>query len=227
MSTSSRTGTRSIIHLQRLLCQGTILATAIQPFSSSAFVLRTAGASCSPRIYQQTTPSVVAPRVARRYHTLQQMSPSSNGGDKSYIDKLALILVNSKQEQLVARSHGRSVFYTPGGKRETGESDEQALNRECLEELAVDISKATRTPARIESYGTFEAQAYGKPEGTMVRMTCYRISPRDAEIELEKLVEASSEVEELKWIDSSFDKEKLTVTGIMILEDLKEKGLIR
>jgi len=30
----------------------------------------------------------------------------------------------------------------------------------------------------------------------------------------------------LKWIDSTFDREKLTVTGIMILEDLKEKGLI-
>ena len=60
----------------------------------------------------------------------------------------------------------------------------------------------------------------------MVRITCYRVLPRDAEIELSKLVKANEEVEELGWISSSYDKEKLTVTGIMILDDLKGKGLI-
>eukprot|EP00569_Conticribra_weissflogii_P015766 CAMPEP_0171405688 /NCGR_PEP_ID=MMETSP0880-20121228/16336_1 /TAXON_ID=67004 /ORGANISM="Thalassiosira weissflogii, Strain CCMP1336" /LENGTH=61 /DNA_ID=CAMNT_0011921209 /DNA_START=587 /DNA_END=772 /DNA_ORIENTATION=+ len=60
----------------------------------------------------------------------------------------------------------------------------------------------------------------------MVRMTCFRVTPRSAEIELEELVKASDEVEELKWIDSTFDQDKLTITGIMILEDLKQKGLI-
>jgi len=149
------------------------------------------------------------------------MSSSTDTGEKSYIDKLALILINSKQEHLVARSFGKTVFYTPGGKREQGESDEEALIRECNEELSVDLSAS-----KIEPYGTFEAQAYGKPEGTMVRMTCFQVAPREAELELENMVKASEEVEELKWIDSSFDREKLTVTGIMILEDLKEKGLI-
>ena len=52
------------------------------------------------------------------------------------------------------------------------------------------------------------------------------MTPRGAELELEHLVKANEEVEELKWIDSSFDREKLTVTGIMILDDLKRKGLI-
>ncbi|KAL3826425.1 hypothetical protein ACHAXA_011234 [Cyclostephanos tholiformis] len=60
----------------------------------------------------------------------------------------------------------------------------------------------------------------------MVRLSCFRVTPRDAELELEHMVKASEEVEELKWIDSSFDREKLTVTGIMILDDLKRKGLI-
>ena len=146
---------------------------------------------------------------------------SSTADEIKHIDKLALILINSKREQLVARSYGKSVFYTPGGKREPDESDEEALIRECREELSVELSKST-----IESYGIFEAQAYGKPEGTMVRITCYREVPRDAELRLEKLVTASEEVEELKWINSSFDREKLTVTGIMILDDLKEKALI-
>ena len=154
------------------------------------------------------------------------MTSSTETEGKRYIDKLALILINSERKQLVARSYNRTVFYTPGGKREPGESDEEALLRECSEELSVNLISSTKTPSTIEPFGSFEAQAYGKPEGTKVRMTCFHVTPREAELELENMVVASEEVEELKWIDSSFDREKLTVTGIMILEDLKEKGLI-
>lgn len=72
----------------------------------------------------------------------------------------------------------------------------------------------------IRPYGTFEAQAFGKPIGTKVRMTCFTA---DYEGELK----ASEEVEELRWIRwSDFPRDKLTETGIMILDDLKEKGLI-
>lgn len=155
-----------------------------------------------------------------------KMSTTDTDDGNSYIDKLALILINSENKQLVARSYGKKVYYTPGGKREAGESDVQALLRECKEELDVDLLSATKTLGNVEPYGTFQAQAYGKPEGTMVRMTCFRVVPREAEIELESLVQPSEEVEELAWIDSTFDMEKLTVTGIMIVEDLKEKGLI-
>lgn len=151
----------------------------------------------------------------------------SEGGANTYIDKLALILISKDKRQLVARSKGKSVFYTPGGKREGNETDAEALLRECQEELAVHLIQCVGTPtASIEQYGTFEAQAYGKPEGTMVRMSCYRVRPSEAERELEGLVRPSSEIEELAWIDSTFDRDRLTVTGVMILDDLKEKGLI-
>ena len=163
----------------------------------------------------------------RQYTSNKSMvAADTNTDGNSYIDKLALILVNSANKQLVARSFGKTVYYTPGGKREAGESDVEALVRECKEELDVDLLSATKTPATIEPYGTFQAQAYGKPAGTMVRMTCFRVVPREAEIELESLVKPSEEVEELSWIDSTFDREKLTVTGIIILEDLQEKKLI-
>ena len=144
----------------------------------------------------------------------------------AHIDKLALILINSKRQHLVARSYNRDVFYTPGGKREPGESDHEALRRECIEELSIDLLSSTKTPTTIESYGTFEAQAFGKPEGIFVRMSCYRVTPRDAELELECMVKASEEIEELMWIDSQFDRDKLTVTGRMILDDLKRKDLV-
>ena len=168
-----------------------------------------------------------APALPCRLRAITMTSSESEGGAKTYIDKLALILISEDRKQLVARSKGKSVFYTPGGKREGEETDSEALLRECEEELAVHLIQGVGTPmASIEQYGTFEAQAYGKPEGTMVRMSCYRVRPSEAERELEGLVRPSSEIEELAWIDSTFDRDRLTVTGVMILDDLKEKGLI-
>ena len=37
---------------------------------------------------------------------------------------------------------------------------------------------------------------------------------------------ASEEVEELRWVSSDFAPESLSVTGRMILADLKQRGLI-
>jgi 8-oxo-dGTP diphosphatase len=137
----------------------------------------------------------------------------SNSPPMSFIDKLALILVRDRR-QLVARTAGKAAFFTPGGKREPGETDPQALCRECQEELTIQLK-----PDTIQPYGVFQAQAFGKPEGTMVRMTCYTA-------EFSGTLQPSEEVEELKWIRSDFSPDKLTVTGQMILADLKERDLI-
>jgi len=83
------------------------------------------------------------------------------------IDKLAFIYVRDRQI-LMAQSAGKDIFYIPGGKRESGESDTTALAREVKEELNVDI-----LPQTIKYYGTFEAQAHDKAEGVIVKMTCY------------------------------------------------------
>lgn len=85
----------------------------------------------------------------------------------SFIDKLAYIYLQDRQV-LVTLSKGKDTWYIPGGKRETGESDHQALVREVKEELTVDLIEET-----IKPFGIFTAQAHGKPIGTIVRMTCY------------------------------------------------------
>ena len=58
------------------------------------------------------------------------------------IDKLAW-LTFKKGQLLCARSHGKDIYYIPGGKREPSESDEAALVREIEEELAVTLKPDT------------------------------------------------------------------------------------
>ena len=129
-----------------------------------------------------------------------------------HIDKLALVHVRDRK-QLVVRSVGKSAFFTPGGKREAGESDVQALVRECKEELSVDLKVSS-----IEPFGVFRAQAHGKPEGTMVIMTCYTA-------EFDGHLAAANEIDELRWIGSA-EAASVSATSALILQDLKAKGLI-
>src|SRR5437667_11422262 len=106
--------------------------------------------------------------------------------EKTYIDKLAFIYLKDKRV-LETLSKGKDTWYIPGGKRETGETDIEALTREVKEELNVEL-----VPETIEYYGTFEAVAHGKPEGTFVRMTCYAAL-------FEGELQPSSEVEQIAF----------------------------
>lgn len=130
----------------------------------------------------------------------------------TYIDKLALIDIKDKKV-LSTRSYGKDVWYIPGGKRDGDETDNEALVREIKEELSVDI-----LPDSVKLYGIFEAQAHGKPEGTVVRMTCYT-----ARFEGELV--ASSEVLEFRYVDYLW-KEKSSPVDKLIFDDLHAKGLI-
>jgi len=132
--------------------------------------------------------------------------------EKSFIDKLALIELRGRKV-LETKSKGKDTWYIPGGKREAGESDQQALVREIKEELSVDLD-----PASFSHYGTFEAQAHGKPEGVVVRMTCYtghytgNLTPQ-------------AEVEMMDWFDYA-QRDRVSPVDQLIFDDLKEKDLI-
>ena len=132
--------------------------------------------------------------------------------NKEYIDKLAYIEIKERKI-LETRSKGKDVWYIPGGKREVGETDEQALVREVKEELNVDIQLNT-----ISHYGTFEAQAHGKAEGVIVRVACY-----EAKYDGDPV--PSAEIEELAWFDYA-RKEETSVVNQLIFDDLKKKDLI-
>lgn len=132
--------------------------------------------------------------------------------DKTYIDKLAYLYLQD-HKILVTLSNGKDTWYIPGGKREGNETDQEALIREVKEELTVDLK-----PETLVFYGTFEAPAHGKPEGTMVRMTCYQA-------QFEGELQASSEIEKLAYFDY-LKKGLCSAVDHLIFDDLKEKGLI-
>jgi len=128
------------------------------------------------------------------------------------IDKLAWLHIVDRK-LLITRSVGKDTFYIPGGKREEGESDIEALVREVKEELSVDLISG-----QAEYINTFEAQAHGKAEGVIVKMTCYS-GPYEGEIA------PDSEIEEVTWFTHA-DKEKSSPVDQIIFDWLKEQNLI-
>lgn len=130
------------------------------------------------------------------------------------IDKIAFVYIKDGKI-LSTLSKGKDTYYIPGGKREGNETDEQTLIRECKEELTIDIRKET-----IKYYGTFEAQAHGKAEGILVRMTCYMA-------EFEGELKPDSEIQEMIWLDYSNLNVKISPVDQLIFKDLYEKGFIK
>jgi len=125
------------------------------------------------------------------------------------IDKLAWVFIKDNK-LLVARSKDKALFYLSGGKREQGESDEQALLREIKEELSVDI-----IPNTVKYAQTFTAPADGKNSDITVKLSCYfagfegQLAP-DAEI---------------AFVDFQL-QERCSLATVKVLAWLNQQGLI-
>ena len=127
------------------------------------------------------------------------------------IDKLAWIEIKNGKI-LSTRSTGKSVYYLPGGKRETGESDHEALVREIKEELSV-----TLIPDTLEYLSTFQAQAHGQSDGVKVKMTCYTGNYRGH-------LRAASEIEEIVWLTYA-DREGVPPVDQLIFDWLRDNSM--
>jgi ADP-ribose pyrophosphatase YjhB (NUDIX family) len=128
------------------------------------------------------------------------------------IDKLAWICIKNNR-LLCARSKGKNIYYIPGGKREIGESDEAALTREIKEELSIDLLYPT-----IKYMETFKAQADGKADGIMVKISCYQANYLGE-------IKANAEIEEVIWLNYE-DKVQCSLATQLIMEWLKAKKMI-
>lgn len=131
------------------------------------------------------------------------------------IETVALIHIKGKKLLLV-RPKSKKIFYMPGGKKDQSENNLQALVREIKEEIQLDID-----PKTVDFYGVFEAQAYGKEKGVMVRVHCYTANHSGQ-------IQSSSEIDEVAYFShleyiNSIDPAPAVK---LILHDLKRKGLI-
>lgn len=128
------------------------------------------------------------------------------------IDKIAWIYIKDKKI-LSTLSKGKDTYYIPGGKRENFENDVETLTREIKEELSVDILMDS-----IKYYGTFKAQAHGKKEGIVVKMSCYMA-------DFKGILKEDSEIDKIVWLKYC-DVDKISPVDKLIFEDLHNKGLI-
>ncbi|HEV7351248.1 NUDIX domain-containing protein [Telluribacter sp.] len=128
------------------------------------------------------------------------------------IDKVAWLEIRNGKI-LSTRSRGRHKYYFPGGKREAGESDWDALSREIREELSVDLREDS-----LKLVGVFQAQADHHPEGVQVKMTCYEATFRG-------ILKPANEIEEVVWL-SYHDRDKVSPVDQVIFDWLKERKLL-
>ncbi len=125
------------------------------------------------------------------------------------IDKLAWLEIQDGKI-LSTRSKGRSKYYFPGGKREAGESDFEALSREIREELSVELIEDS-----MSFTGIFQAQADHHPEGVQVQMTCFEGAYTGT-------IAPASEIEEVVWLTYQ-DRHLVSPVDQIIFDWLKER----
>lgn len=101
----------------------------------------------------------------------------------------ALCIRNNKL--LVVKSKNKPVYFSLGGKVEPGETYQQCLEREVLEEVGCRVLSSI-------FYKTFTGPGYGP--NVQVQMPCFL-----TELEGEPI--PSNEIESCAWIDSNFSKD--------------------
>ncbi|MDA8369269.1 MAG: NUDIX domain-containing protein [Nocardiopsaceae bacterium] len=114
---------------------------------------------------------------------------------------------------LCVRTRGRTLFYLPGGKREPGESDADAVSRESAEEVAVRLRRDTLAP-----FAVVEEEADGYPAGTRVRLSCFT-----AEHDGEPV--PRNEIAELAWFGRA-DRERTAPAVRRVMDELHARGLL-
>jgi 8-oxo-dGTP diphosphatase len=101
---------------------------------------------------------------------------------------VAAMIRDEAGRMLVVRKRGTEAFMQPGGKRDAGEDDLAALEREIGEELGCRM-----VPGSARSLGQFDCPAANEP-GWQVRASVYAVRVHGA-------VVPQAEIAEVLWID--------------------------
>jgi len=143
---------------------------------------------------------------------LDRMASYRPAGAKWTVDALAWVRVEDRR-LLVVRTAGKDLFYLPGGKREPGESDLEALRREVREEVTVDLLSGTVAPI-----GKFHAPAHDYPAGTTVDLMCYTA-------DFEGVLATAAEIDEIGWFGPE-DADRCAPAVRLVIGALHQRGEI-
>ena len=98
----------------------------------------------------------------------------------------AAIILNEKNQLLLVRKQNTEAFMQVGGKLESNEAPEIAIQREILEEIACE--------SEIKQFvGRFETAAANEPDHLLVSYVY--------EVKLKQTPRIAAEIAEMKWID--------------------------
>ena len=129
------------------------------------------------------------------------------------IYKAGALIIKDKKLLLV-REKDEDFFINPGGKIEKNQNPEEALKRELKEELGI-------VPKRISFFDTVKLDKATFADGGFKMETYF--------VEFDGELKPDSEIEEYKWIDSSFKRENIKLPEDLeyqIIPRLVERGLI-
>ena len=135
------------------------------------------------------------------------------------IDHVAALIFDNNKNLLVLRRKtpdNRKECILPGGKREFGETDEQTLRRELLEELGVEIEA-------MVFYKTYYDKAVFE-EGEDFKQTIYITKLK------EKNISVKNEIKEALWINTDYESNGIKCNptlSLKIIPDLIKDGIVR
>lgn len=108
--------------------------------------------------------------------------------NNNVISVVAALIRDEAGRVLLVRKRGTAAFMQPGGKRDPGESDMAALERELVEELGCRVAESS-----VRSLGVFECAAANEPD--------YRVRAAVYAVDVEGPVVPRAEIDQVVWVD--------------------------
>lgn len=117
------------------------------------------------------------------------------------IIKIGALIFNDNNELLAVHKRGKSPMelIMPGGKCDEGESDEETLKRELMEELNVRVSS-------MKFFDEFQAKAMYEDKWLIMRV--YHVTLRDTPV-------PQQEIDQLVWLDRNYNKTNYIFASIL------------
>lgn len=166
--------------------------TAPEPeFESVEFSIDTQSIASEPVTADSVVPDSVVPGEDTPVDdTPVDGAPAERPTLRPTVLRVAAAIINDAEGRtLLVRKRGSSTFMQAGGKIERGESAVDALSRELLEEVGLELDLGA-----TEYLGSFRADAANEPD-TVIRAEVFALTTTADLV-------ASDEIEELLWIDT-------------------------